>query len=106
MFLQIKGKGNYLLVFGGEVDPSSKGHEGAGGFANDVILIDEDSLKVEVMSHARSDDMEIPLERGWSTGDLLYNNGSNRLVIFGGLSGNDDSPMRLNDLWICEVKNT
>ena len=53
MFLQIKGKGNYLLVFGGEVDPSSKGHEGAGGFANDEILIDEDSLKVEVMSHAR-----------------------------------------------------
>ena len=26
----------YVVVFGGEVDPSAKGHEGAGGFTNDL----------------------------------------------------------------------
>ena len=26
----------YVVVFGGEVDPSAKGHEGAGGFTNEL----------------------------------------------------------------------
>ena len=28
----------HVVVFGGEVDPSEKGHEGAGGFTNDVTV--------------------------------------------------------------------
>jgi len=31
---------DYAVLFGGEVDPSARGHEGAGGFANDVVLLD------------------------------------------------------------------
>ena len=30
--------GEYVVVFGGEVDPSKNGHEGAGGFTNDVTV--------------------------------------------------------------------
>ena len=29
-----------LLLFGGEVSPSDRGHEGAGGFAGDLLAID------------------------------------------------------------------
>ena len=33
-----------VMLFGGEVSPSDIGHEGAGGFANDLIGIDPRSL--------------------------------------------------------------
>jgi hypothetical protein len=33
------------VIFGGEVDPSERGHEGAGGFENDVVLLDENTGK-------------------------------------------------------------
>jgi hypothetical protein len=29
-----------LFLFGGEVDPSSQGHEGAGSFAGDTLTLD------------------------------------------------------------------
>merc|ERR1719491_610467 len=33
-------KHNTCMIFGGEVDPSNKGHEGAGHFEQDVVLLD------------------------------------------------------------------
>ena len=32
-----------ILVFGGELEPSARGHEGAGNFGNDVIFLDTQS---------------------------------------------------------------
>lgn len=32
--------GGVSTMFGGDVDPSEKGHEGAGGFANDSVVLD------------------------------------------------------------------
>ena len=29
-----------ILIFGGELEPSARGHEGAGNFGNDVIYLD------------------------------------------------------------------
>ena len=31
---------NMILIFGGELEPSARGHEGAGNFGNDVIYLD------------------------------------------------------------------
>ena len=91
------------MVFGGEVDPSNKGHEGAGGFSNDLILIDEDLMDITVVNQSGCNNTEMPLERGWSAGDTFYDSGKHRFVIFGGLSGDDNDPLRLNDLWICTM---
>ena len=44
---------------------------------------------------------EKPLARGWSDATtFLDDNGNENLIIFGGLSGNDENPKRLNDIWI------
>ena len=99
--LQIGGKGNYIAIFGGEISESSKGHEGAGGFSNKLILINEETLEVTI-ADPKNDERGMPLQRGWSSGCSLPNH-KNQLVVFGGLSGNDDNPKRLGDLWICTI---
>merc|ERR1712198_58485 len=97
----IAGKGNYIAVFGGEISESSKGHEGAGGFSNKLILINEETLEVTI-ADPKNDESGMPTQRGWSSGCSLPNNKS-QLAVFGGLSGNDDNPKRLGDLWICTI---
>ena len=44
-------------------------------------------------------DTEWPENRGWSDGDV--SDGA-ALFLFGGLSGGDKNPRRLDDLWKCE----
>ena len=91
------------VIFGGEVDPSAKGHEGAGGFENDVVVLDEKSGTY--LGTTPSQPTNWPETRGWS--DLASvdgNNGIDHFYIFGGLTGNDDSPKRLNDLWRLDVE--
>ena len=89
------------IIFGGEVDPSQKGHEGAGGFENDVVVLDGiDGSIVEIIKQPDDDkNMEWPSPRGWSDAtaheDTFY--------LFGGLAGDDTSPIRLGDLWQCKV---
>ena len=39
-----------LVLFGGEVDPSEKGHEGAGGFAQDVVEISADGKATSLVA--------------------------------------------------------
>ena len=84
------------------MEESTKGHEGAGGFSNELTLIHEESL--EIVSAAPTNDKNgRPLQRGWSSGCSLSNGEKNKLAVFGGLSGNDETPTRLNDLWICTI---
>eukprot|EP00986_Skeletonema_menzelii_P007805 scaffold3105_cov213-Skeletonema_menzelii.AAC.7 len=93
---------NKCVIFGGEVDPSQKGHEGAGGFERDAVVLDGTSgtvLETIQPSRSGSVDEEWPGNRGWADatvhGDTFY--------IFGGLAGDDASPVRLDDLWQCKV---
>ena len=44
---------------------------------------------------------EWPLQRGWSAGCSTPE--KSRLAVFGGLSGDDDNPQRLNDLWVLSI---
>lgn len=96
------------IIFGGEVDPSDRGHEGAGGFANDVVVLDEQtgSYIETITSSSETNDSSSsssswPETRGWSAGDVQEE--KNTLIVFGGLSGDDTNPRRLNDLWKLEV---
>uniref|UniRef100_A0A7S1UZP4 Uncharacterized protein n=1 Tax=Grammatophora oceanica TaxID=210454 RepID=A0A7S1UZP4_9STRA len=89
------------IVFGGEVDPSALGHEGAGGFANDVVVLDAATGHYVDTIPAASDDTDSwPETRGWSAAAATTTvDGKDCMYIFGGLSGDDSNPKRLNDLW-------
>ena len=88
------------LVFGGEVNPSDLGHEGAGGFENDVAVFDRSGGLVTTIPSSPG----WPEPRGWSDGAGGSAGGAARFFVFGGLAGDDKNPRRLNDLWQCDVE--
>lgn len=86
-----------LVVFGGEVEPSNRGHEGAENFANDAVGIDIASgSKVEIGVV----DGPMPPSRGWTAGAAC----DDTAVLFGGLSGDDKNPTRHDDVWIARFE--
>lgn len=85
-----------IVIFGGEVDPSAKGHEGAGGFENDVVVLDSSTATYLNVVKA-SNESNCPAPRGWSA--CCEKPGTSTMWIFGGLSGDDSNPVRLGDLW-------
>ena len=90
----------FVVVFGGEVDPSEKGHEGAGGFTNDVTVF---SLPGGAPVPVESDPAaEKPTARGW-LGFARHSARADSAVLFGGLAGDDTAPIRLNDLWLLSL---
>ena len=94
------------LIFGGEVDPSDRGHEGAGGFQNDVVILDFQSGAHKETIQKCFSDPEWPEERGWSDGDVGQVDSSldgKSLFVFGGLTGDDKDSRRLDDLWECRI---
>jgi hypothetical protein len=94
----------FSVIFGGEVDPSERGHEGAGGFANDIVLLNE-KTGAYVDTVTKNGDELWPEERGWSDGAAIDNgDGSGSLYFFGGLAGDDASPKRLNDIWRLDIQ--
>jgi hypothetical protein len=55
-----------------------------------------------------SDETEWPEERGWSdgdVGDVGSSSAGSSLYVFGGLSGDDKDPRRLDDLWECRISD-
>lgn len=99
---------NTSIIFGGEVDPSEKGHEGAGGFENDLVLLDERSGKyIATVSAQHGDDSSVwPEKRGWSDGATCDGgDGKGEMFIFGGLTGDDANPKRLGDLWRLDLSS-
>lgn len=91
---------NKIFLFGGEVDPSDKGHDGAGGFESDLIFISDDGQNVLERIASKQDNW--PESRGWGDGSVTVD--KKGFYIFGGLSGDDDKPKRLDDLWFCECE--
>ena len=86
------------MIFDGEVNPSAKGHAGAGGFENDLVLLDESTGKYLGSTPATSDGW--PETRGWSDAEGVdEGNGKVYLIVFGCLSGDNANPRRLDDLW-------
>ena len=93
-----------ILFFGGEVDPSQNGHEGAGDFSDEIIVLNGIDGQAITDQTSRKFSGTTPLARGWSDAAVLRGrNGDDKLVVFGGLSGDDENPKRLNDVWILET---
>lgn len=117
---------NYLLLFLGERDASSQGHDGAGRFWNDVwaYQLEPDSLsgaelkdaarelfgastyqdswaKVEVAEATTSDGQaDHPGERGWFASASNRDLDAGGIVLWGGLNGKNE---RESDGWILTV---
>ncbi len=96
--------GGVIFVFGGEVSPSDRGHEGAGGFADDLIAFDAATgapLHVEVVSDAPAGSHpRLPSARGWGGAAATSDSSA---ALFGGLAGDDEAPTRLGDTWTVSV---
>merc|ERR1711976_1001610 len=91
-------KHDCVIVFGGEIVPSERGHAGAGGFENDVVAIDAttgDPIEATMASN------EVPRARGWASAATLNDMEG---ILFGGLAGDDDAPERLGDAWVLSVR--
>ena len=91
------------VLFGGEVGPSAREHEGAGSFEDDVVLFDGATGGVDEVIRRDPPGEEgggggrcWPRARGWSGAAPA---GGDRFYLFGGLAGDDSRPERLGDLW-------
>jgi len=99
--------GGVAVVVGGEVEPSEAGHSGAGGFANDVVLVFPVGGGAEAQTAVKSGD-DVACARGWASmcpapAALVSSSCTAAFVLFGGLSGNDENPVRLGDTYLLTV---
>ena len=92
-YSSIKRRSNLrLVVHGGEVDPSTLGHKGAGEFCNDTYVFDGQSwIECEFQENSQR-----PSNRGWHYGCSGENG---KFYIFG---GNLEDNERTNELWCLE----
>ena len=91
--------GHKLVLVGGELEPSARGHAGAGNFSDQATV-----LKYENNQVTLEDSYQGPSPaRGWFAGDVWRRVGSrDKIVVVGGLTGDDKNPQRLMDVWIGE----
>ncbi|GAX84212.1 hypothetical protein CEUSTIGMA_g11635.t1 [Chlamydomonas eustigma] len=83
-----------VIVFGGEVDPSDKGHEGAGDFCSDLTYLPQGSEAVWTSVDLSSASMaQRPSARGW----YAYTSVNGNLLIHGGLDCKNE---RLGDMYL------
>ena len=68
-------------------------------------MINEESLEITTAASQENEEINLQLKRGWSAGCSLSDGYKNQLAVFGGLTGNDDDPKWLNDLWICTISD-
>ncbi|XP_060071944.1 uncharacterized protein LOC132551817 [Ylistrum balloti] len=88
----------FIIVWFGEVDPSDKGHLGAGGFSKDGYVMDVSCKTGWELIKCTG---ETPEERGWmhiAPGNL---NGKDGVFVFGGNNINNE---RLNDSHFLSIK--
>ncbi|XP_050206094.1 nitrile-specifier protein 5 [Mercurialis annua] len=89
------GIGKYIVIYGGEVDPSDQGHMGAGKFTGDLYALDTDTL-VWLKLDDGPGSKNHPGPRGWcafASGSL---GGKLGLLVYGGNSPSND---RLDDIF-------
>ena len=85
--------GKQVVLFGGELEPSARGHAGAGNFSGELTVYG-DNLEEKIKNG------EGAPARGWSAGDAW---GKDTVVIVGGLTGDDENPTRLMDVWCAKI---
>jgi len=87
-----------IVMFGGELAPSERGHAGAGNFSDKTTIFSQDMTKIL----SRDGEGSRPQARGWTSGSVWN---EDTIVIVGGLTGDDQNPERLMDVWRAKVIN-
>eukprot|EP00897_Mesotaenium_endlicherianum_P004277 jgi/Mesen1/3878/ME000208S02887 len=85
----------YIVLYGGEVDPSDQGHMGAGMFSGEVWLLDTEKrvwLKPDIVTKDGHD----PGARGWFAAAPF----NNSILVYGGNSQSND---RLDDMYTLTI---
>ncbi|GBF97397.1 hypothetical protein Rsub_09562 [Raphidocelis subcapitata] len=83
----------HVVLFGGEVDPSTQGHAGAGGFSAEVHCIDPKRGDTHAVTPAPDAAAGAPCARGWFASASV----GGSLVVCGGV---DTANVRLDDVWV------
>ncbi|KAL4418744.1 hypothetical protein ABPG77_006417 [Micractinium sp. CCAP 211/92] len=83
---------NHVVCFGGEVDPSTLGHSGAGSFSNDLFCLDTACQHWHCVAPAGTP----PPPRGWLAATAC----AAGVVVHG---GNGIDNQRLADMWLLEM---
>jgi hypothetical protein len=86
-----------VIVFGGEIAPSERGHEGAGSFSDEVFALNSSGVVAQVETGTNNHTGTKPAPRGWAYGTSLSPKSG---IFYGGLTGSDKNPTRLEDTWI------
>ncbi|KAI3755673.1 hypothetical protein L1987_55479 [Smallanthus sonchifolius] len=89
------GVGKYIIVCGGEVDPSDLGHLGAGRFTHEVYALDTETFVWNRVEDG-SGGGDHPGPRGWCAFSGGRWDGKDGLVVYGGNSPSND---RLDDIY-------
>jgi N-acetylneuraminic acid mutarotase len=89
------GVGKYVVVFGGEVDPSDLGHLGAGKFSAEAFALDTETGAWKRLDDA-SESEQHPGPRGWCAFAAGETDGGPGLLVYGGNSPTND---RLGDIY-------
>ena len=97
VLLEANGK---LVLVGGELEPSARGHAGAGNFSDQATVISVQEGQAVV-----GDSYQGPSPRGWTSGAVWKSQDKDKIVVMGGLTGDDENPVRLGDVWIGEFNN-
>ena len=87
--LKVNGHNVKLILHGGEIDPSTIGHNGAGEFSNDTYIFDGTNWHMLDNSSPLK-----PTSRGWHA--ACFSSADDTFYIFGGLLEN---VLRNNELW-------
>ena len=85
--------GEACVIFGGEISPSTKGHEGAGSFSQDLWLFDGENW-----TELQQKGEKTPSARGWH--EMCFF-GEGKILLVGGLNETND---RLFDAYILEIE--
>lgn len=86
------GHDSHIVVFGGEVEPSSEGHAGAGNFSNKVYCFDGQEQRWHTLTFG---DGESPIPCGW----LAATSCNEGIVMHGGINSKNE---RLDSLWLLQ----
>lgn len=120
--------GAFMFLFGGEVSTSDRGHEGAGDFAADLVALqfnnntnlmgDGNNVgEMKLVPTVNINEGVCPVGRGWtsmtsiaaevpptsSSASPLGGRWVGGALLFGGLTGDDVTPLRLDDTWVLSV---
>lgn len=90
------GIGKYLVIYGGEIDPSDQGHLGAGMFSREVFALDTETHVWRRLEEFGDGGVEHPGPRGWCAFAGAKVGGEEGLLVYGGNSPTND---RLGDIY-------